>query len=132
MCTNGFVGHRAFAALNPVVNAELADGTECFVVKSRNAQCRAQFFVELPQVLEMRGERRQFLSVVREQKLLVAGVPQPRELALQHDGGSYRHLVKIVRAFAKLRAAAVLFDAHDAARAANGKSQRRETLNRFW
>ena len=80
----------------------------------------------------MRRERRQFLSVVGEQKLLVARVPQPRELALQHDGGSDGHLVKIVWAFAELRAAPVFFDADYAARASYGKPQRRETFNRFW
>src|SRR5439155_17182560 len=132
MRADGFVRHRAFAALNPVVNAELADGTERFVVKSRNAQRCAQFFVELSQVLEVRGKRRQFLSVVGEQKFLIARVPEPRELALQHDGGSYGHLVEIVGAFAELRAAPVFFDADYAARASYGKSQRRETFNRFW
>src|SRR5467141_2520474 len=95
-CADGFVRHVALAALNAVVDADLADGTERFVVKGWNTQRRAQFFVELPQVLEMRRERRQFLSVVGEQKLLVAGVPQPREPALQHDGGNNGHLIEVV------------------------------------
>ena len=68
---HGFVRHRAFAALDAVVNAELADGTKRFVVKGRNTQRRAQFFVELPKALKMRSERRQFQSFVCEQKLLV-------------------------------------------------------------
>src|SRR2546429_1470306 len=82
MCANSFIRDCAFAPFDAVVNAKLADGTEGLVVKRWNAQCRAQLFVELSQVLQMRRERRQFLSVVGEQKLLVARVPQPRELAL--------------------------------------------------
>src|ERR1700687_341254 len=131
-CADGFVRHVAFAALDAVVNADLADGTERFVVKGRNAQSRAQFFVELPQVLEMRRECRPFLSVVGEQKLLVAGVPQPREPAFQHDGGDNGHLIEVVGALAELCAAAVFFDAHYAARAAHGKPESRETLDGFW
>ncbi len=132
MCADGFVRHRAFAALDAVVHADLADGSERLVVKGRNAQRRAQFFVELPQVLQMRRERRQFQPFVSEQKLLVAGVPQPGELALQHDGGTNGHLVEVVGAFAKLRAAAIFFDAHHSARAAHGKALRRKTLDCFW
>src|SRR5258708_27233506 len=71
---HGFVRHRAFAAFHAVVNADLADGTKRLVVKGRNTQRRAQFFVELPKVLKMRRERRQFLPFVGDEKLLVSRV----------------------------------------------------------
>src|SRR5260370_41025155 len=80
----------------------------------------------------MRRQRRQFQSIIGEQKLLVTGVPQPCKLPLPHDRGSDGHPVEVVRPFAKLRAAAVFFDAHHSARAPHRKPQRRETLDRFW
>ena len=129
---HGFVRHGALPALNAVVDAELADGTERFVVERRNAQRRAQFFIELPQVFEMGRQGRQFLPIIREQEFLVARVPQPRELALQHDAGRNCHLVQIVGPFTELGSTTVFFDPHDAARATHGKTQRRETLDCFW
>src|SRR5713226_9243431 len=80
----------------------------------------------------MRCKRRYFQSFVREQELLVTGVPQSRELALQHDGRNNGQLVEVVRALAEFRSAAVLFDAHHPARAPHGKPQRGETLDCSW
>jgi hypothetical protein len=126
---DGFVGDVAGAAFDAIVDGDLADGAEGFVVKGGHAEGCAQLFVELAQVGEMRGEGGDFQAVVGQQKFLVAGVPQARELALKHDRGHDRHLVTVIGSFAKLRAAAVFFDAHYAARAADAKAQGRETLD---
>ncbi len=129
--TDGFVGDVARPALDAIVDGDLADGAEGFVVEGRNAEGGAQLFVELAQIGEVRGERGNFQAVVGEQKFLVAGVPQTCELAFEHDGGRDGHLVVAIGFLAKLRAAAVFFDAHDAAGAADAKAQRGETLDGF-
>src|SRR5438067_5372576 len=87
MRANRFVRHVALAAAYAIVNAHLAHRTERFVVKSRHAQRRAQLFVELAQVLQVRGQRGNLQPFVGQQKLLIARVPQLRELALQHNPG---------------------------------------------
>src|SRR5260370_13868703 len=128
---DGFVGDVAGAAFDAIVAGELADRAESFVVEGRNAEGGAQFFIELAQISEVRGQRRDFQAVVGEQEFLVAGVPKTRELALEHDGGHDRHLVVAVGFLAKLRATAVFFDAHNAAGAADAKAQRGQTLDGF-
>jgi hypothetical protein len=127
-----FVRYVADAAFNAVVDADLADRAERFVVKSRDTQCGPQFLVELSQIFQMRGQGWQFQAIIGQQKLLVAGVPKARKAALQHDRRHNRHLVKVVRTFAKFRAAAVFFHAHDAARAADGKAKRRQAFDLLW
>jgi hypothetical protein len=129
MRANRFVWHVADAAFDAVVDADLADGAEGFVIESGDTQRGSQFFVELAQIFEVRGQGRKLQAFVGQKKLLVAGVPEAGEAAFEHDRGRDGHLIEIVGAFAKFGAAAVLFDAHDAARAANGKAQRREILH---
>src|SRR5262249_51383926 len=112
-------------------DADLADGAERFVVESGHTESGAQFFIELTQIFQVLRQRGNFLTVVGEKKLLVTGVPQTRELSTEHDRGHDRHLIKAVGTFAKLGAAAVLFHANNAAGAANGKSQCRQTFDGF-
>jgi hypothetical protein len=126
---DGFVGDVADAAFDAVVDANLADRTESFVVESGDAERGKQFFVELAQTFEMRCERGQLEAFVRQKKLLVAGIPKASEAALEHDRRDDGHLVHVVRAFAKFRATAVLFDAHNAAGAADGKAERRKIFH---
>ena len=59
---DGFVGHVADAAFDAVVDANLTDRTEGFVVKRRHAQRGTQLFVEFAQIFEMRRERGVALS----------------------------------------------------------------------
>jgi len=63
---------------------------------------------------------------------LVTCIPKAGEPALQHDRRHDRHLVDVVRSFAKLRAAAVFLDTNDAAGAADGKAQRRQAFDLPW
>src|ERR1700676_818083 len=126
---DGFVGDVAGAAFDAIVDGDLANGAESFVVEGRHAECRAQLFVELAQVGEVRGEGGDLQAIVGEQKFLITSVPQTGELAFEHDGGNDRHLVGAVGVFANLRAAAVFFDAHNAAGAAHAEAQCGETLN---
>ena len=121
---DGFVGHVAYAAFDAVVDADLADRAEGFVVKSGDAERGKKFFVELAQIFEVRSERGQLEAFVGQQKFLVAGIPKASEAAFEHDRRDDRHLVHVVRAFAKFRAAAVLFDADNSAGAADGKAER--------
>jgi hypothetical protein len=129
MRANCFVWHIADTALDAIVDADLAHGPERFVVKSWDAQRGPQFFVEPSQIFKMRRQRRQLQAVIGQQELLVACVPKAGEAALQHDRGHDRHLVEVVRAFAKLPAAAVFLDTNDAASTADGKAQRRQAFN---
>lgn len=126
---NRFVRHVADAAFDAVVDADLAHGAECFVVKSGDTQRGSQFFVKLSQIFEMSRKRGQLHAIVGQEKFLVAGVPKTGEPPLQHDRGHDRHLVEVVRAFAELRAATVLFHAHDASRAADGKTEGRQAFD---
>src|SRR5262245_29479593 len=71
----------------------------------------------------MRRERGELDAFVRQQKFLIARVPETRELALDHDCRQNRELVTGIGALAKFGAAAVLFDADDAACAADRKSE---------
>ena len=117
--TNGLVWNIALAALYAVVNAQLAHGSQRFVIKSRDTERRAQFFIELAKILQMKGQCRYFQALVREQKFLVSGVPQPGELPFEHNGGQNRQLVAAVRGLAKFGAASIFFHAHNAARASD-------------
>lgn len=129
MGADGFIRDVARAALDTIVDGNLADGAEGFVVKSRNAESGTKFFIELAQIFQMRGEGGELDSFVGQQKFLVAGVPQPGELALDHDGRQNRELVPRVGTLAKFGAAAVFFDADDTARAADGKPEGSEAFD---
>ena len=120
---DGFVRDVAGAAFDAIVDADLADGAEGFVVKSWNAESGAQLFVESAQAFEMRGEGGEFYAVVGEEKFLVAGVPQAGELPFQHDGGENGHLKGAIGTLTKFGAAAVFFNADHAASAADGKTE---------
>ena len=117
VCTNGLVGDVTGAAFDAIVNGNLTDRADGFVVESRNAQCGAQFFVELAQILQVRSEGGELDTFVSQQEFLVTGVPQSCELALDHDRGQDRELITGISTLAKLRAAAVLLDADNTARA---------------
>ncbi len=121
---DGFVGDVADTAFYAVVDADLTNRTEGFVVKSGDAERSEEFFVELAQIFEVRCERGQLETLVGQQKLLIAGIPKASEAALKHDRRDDGHLVHVVRAFAKFGAAAVFFHADNAACAANGKAER--------
>ena len=64
MSADGFVGNVARAALHAIVDRDLADGTERFVVKGWNTKGGAQFFVELAEILQVPGECRQLDAIV--------------------------------------------------------------------
>src|SRR5579862_1201681 len=87
----GLVGNVAGAAFEPIVNGDLANGAEGFVIESRDAESGAQFLVEAAEILQVRGQRWQLDAFVGKQKFLVAGVPQTRDLALDHNGRSEEH-----------------------------------------
>jgi len=129
MSAYSFVGNVARTALDAIVDGDLADGAERFVVKGRNTKSGAQFFIELAEILQVRGESGQLDAIVGKQEFLVAGVPQSRELSFDHDRGQDSKLITRVSALAKLGAAAVFFDADDAARAADGKAKSGQTLD---
>ena len=67
----------------------------------------------------MRGQSGELQPFVGEEKLLIAGVPQACELAVQHDGGNDGHLIEAVGSLAEFGAAAVFFDTDHAARTAD-------------
>src|SRR6202790_1507550 len=122
MPSNCFVWHTTHTAFDAVVDADLAHGSQRFVVKSWDTQRGPQFFVEPSQIFEMYRQSRQLQSVIGQQEFLVAYIPKTGEPALEHDRRHDRHLVEIVRAFAKLRAAAIFLDTNHAAGAADGKA----------
>ena len=128
---DGGVGDVAFAAFDAVVDADLADGAEGFVVEGGDAEGGAEFFVELPEIVKVRGEGGEFLAVVGEQEFLVAGVPELGELAVEHDGGQYGHLKAGVGFLAEFGAAAVFFNANNAAGGADAEAQGGEAFDGF-
>src|ERR1035438_1713200 len=128
---DGFVWDVAVAAFDAIIHADLTYGTEGFVVKRGNAECGAQFFIEFAQAFKVRSERGKFEAIVGEQKFLVAGIPEARELAFEHDGRKNGHLVFAAGFLAEFGATAIFFNAHDAARAAYGKTKCGETFNSF-
>src|SRR5215467_6809245 len=104
---NGLVRHVSGAALHAIVDRDLADRPQRFVVERGHAERGTQFFVELTQILQMRSQRRQLDAFVGQQKFLVAGIPQARKLALHHDRWKDGELKSGVGTLAKLRAATV-------------------------
>src|SRR5271170_2337542 len=111
------------AALHAIIDAERADGAKGFVIKCGNTQSRAKFLVEFAQIGKLFGQGRKLGAVVGQQKFLVARIPQPRELTLQHDRRQDRHLELTIGVLAKFRARTVLLHADHAARASHGKPQ---------
>ena len=111
-----FVWDVAWASFHAIVHAHLAGGADRFVVVGRNSERGSQFFVELAQIDELVFVSRDFFLVMREQKLLIPGIPEGRELALQHDARNFGHLEIVAAGLAKFGAAIVLLDADDSAR----------------
>lgn len=131
MDADGFVGDVAATAFDAIVNADLADGAESFVVERGYAQGGPQLFVKLAQVFQVRCQSGDFCSLIGQQKLLVAGVPQARELTLEHDGGQDGELQLAIRGLPEFRAASVFFHADDPAGAADGEAEGGQTFNGF-
>ena len=129
---DSIIGDVAFAAFDTVVDADLADGAEGFVVESRDAESSEEIFVELAQIGEVQREGWDFNAFVGEKEFLVAGIPKTSELAFEHDGRDDGHLKAPIGALAELGAATVFFDADYAAGAADGKSEGGERLNLLW
>lgn len=129
MGADGFVRVIAVAAFDAIVDGELAHGAESFVVEGGNTESGPQFFVEFAEVNELRGEGGELDPFIGEQEFLVPGVPQPAELALDHDGGEDGHLEMIVGGLAKLGATTVFFNADDSAGAANRETQGSESVH---
>lgn len=127
----GFVWHVTVSAFDAVVDAEQAYGAKSFVVERGNAECGPQLFVELSQTFQVRGQRWKFDAFVGEQKFLIAGIPEARELAFEHDCGKDGHLIGAICTLAKLGAAAVFFNAYYAAGAAHSKAEGGEAFDRF-
>jgi len=73
--THGLVWHIARSSLHAVVHTHLAHGTERLVIESRHAQRRAQLFIETSQIFQMRCQRGNFDTFIRQMKLLVARIP---------------------------------------------------------
>ena len=121
---DAFVRHGARTSQDPVVRGDLARRAQRLVVIGGHANCVAQLFVELAQIPEVAGQGGNLSPVVGDQKFLVAGIPQARELALEHDGRQDGHLIAPARCAPELRAAAIFLYAHDAARAADPKALR--------
>src|SRR5208283_4468594 len=124
MTAHRLVGHIAFPAFHSIVHAQLAYRTERLIVKRWHAQGGPQLFVKLPQTLQMRRQRRDLQTVIGQKKLLIPGIPQSREFAIQHDGRQDRHAESPVGVLPKLRAATILLYADDAARASHGEAKR--------
>jgi hypothetical protein len=72
------------------------------------------------------------MFVVRDEEFLVAGVPEQRELAVQHDCGQFGHLIDAVAGAAEFGAAAVFFYAGYAAGVADGEAGGRELCEIFF
>jgi len=128
---DGLVGDVAATAFDAIVDADLADGAESFVVERWYAEGGPQFFVKLAQIFQVSCQSGDFCSIIGQQKFLVAGVPQARELTLEHDGGQDCELELAVRGLPEFRAAAVFFHADDPAGAADGEPEGGQTFNCF-
>ena len=126
VCANGFVGIIADAASQPIVDGIMRNGAEGLIVISGHIECVAQLFVEFAKVSEFADERGKLLALASDEKFLVAGVPELRELAIFHDGGKFGHLIAAIRRFAEFGAAVVFFDARDSAGATHGECGLRE------
>ena len=129
MRADGFVWNVASPAFDAVVHGNLADRPESFVIKSWYVKGGAQLLIKLAKILQVHSKSRQFYSIIGEQKFLVAGIPQARELSLNHNGWQNRELEFPIGALAKLCAATVFFHTHHAARAAYRKAKSSHAFN---
>src|SRR4029077_17658181 len=123
MRADGFVWNVASPAFDAVVHGNLADRPESFVIKRWYVKGGAQLLVKLAKILQVHSQSRQFYSIIGEQKFLVPGIPQARELPLNHNGWQNRELEFAIGALAKFRAATVFFHTHHTARAAYRKAE---------
>jgi hypothetical protein len=126
---DAFIRHVAATALDAVVNAIVASGTESLIVISGYVEGRAQLFVKAAEVSELVHANREFGTVVSEKKLLVTRIPEPRKPALKHDAGNDSHLIMAGGGPAQLRAAAVLLDADHSTGTPNKKTLARQRLH---
>src|SRR5690348_2554242 len=126
MRADGFVWDVASSALQAVVDTDVTGGAEPFVVIRRDVQRRAKLLVELAKVSQFRDDGGQFAAVASDEEFLVAGVPEMSELAVLHDGGKLRHLVRIAGELAELGAAVIFLDARHAAGTAHGETMTRK------
>ena len=117
-----FVRDVAWASFDTVVHTHLAGRSDRLVVVGRDSERGSQFFVEFAQIDELAFVRRDFFLVMREQELLIPGIPEGRELALQHDARDFGHLEIVAASFAKFGSAIVFLDADDSARTSDKES----------
>ena len=129
MRSDGFVGNVADAAFDAIINAVMACRAEGFVVIRGHAERSAQLLVEAAQVTELCDADRNLGAVMREEKLLIASIPQVGELALRHDRGNHGHLEATLVQLAQFGAAIVFLDANNSARAADREALLREAFN---
>jgi len=126
---DGLVGDISGTAFDAIVDGHQRSGAEGLVVVGGDAERGSQLFVKFAHVDELLGVRGKFSAIVGEQKFLVAGVPQADELAVEQDGWENRHRVVFVGSAPEFRAAAVLFDAHHAARAADNEADAGQSVH---
>src|SRR6266478_3624774 len=116
------VGNVPRPPLDAIIFGYLARRAQRLVVVGGHAQRRAQLLVEFAQMFELLRQRGKLAPLVGDEKLLIAGVPKPRELPpdehARHDG----HLKTSICHLPEFRAAAVFFNAHNSARAAHLKT----------
>src|SRR5690348_17499862 len=79
---DGLVRNIARAPFYAVVDGNVAGRTQRLVIIGRNAQRRSQFLIKSPQVGKLIHANRNLMVVMRQQKLLVARIPEARELPL--------------------------------------------------
>src|ERR1700693_6103849 len=75
---NGLIGHIAGPPLHAVVDRDLADRAECFVVKGWNPKRGAKLFVKSTEILQVRSQRRKLEAIIGQQEFLVTRIPQAR------------------------------------------------------
>ncbi len=103
----------ADASGDTIVRRDLAGGAERFVVVGGHAESSAKLFVEIAHADQLVGVGGELAVVVGDEELLVAGVPEARELAVEEDGRENRELVITVGRLAEFGGTAILLDAHN-------------------
>src|SRR5258705_5033194 len=115
---DGLVRNIALAAFHTIVDADLADRTQGFVVKRGYSESSPQLFVKLPQVFKVRCQCRHFKPFVSQKEFLVTRVPQAGEFFFLHDRRPYRLSQAPIGVLPEFRSAATLLHSGHAARAA--------------
>src|SRR5258708_30342460 len=123
---HALVRHIAGTPLYAVVGGNYTGRAECLVVIRWHTDSREQLFIEAAKVGELLRLRRELAAVVGEQKLLIAGVPEARELPGEEDRRRNGHLVGAARDAAEFHGAAVLLYSGDSPCASHGESRARE------